>query len=56
MKWDILPLHSNVVKNITQTKLTVIEEGDKEKAILNDVQLDKMEYESDQDDAVNSPQ
>jgi sRNA-binding protein len=31
-------------------------EGEEEKAIANDVQLDEVEYVSDQDDAANSPQ
>jgi hypothetical protein len=51
VKWDTLPVQSNVIKNITCTKLTVIEEGEEEKAVPDDAQPDEMEYNSDQDDA-----
>jgi hypothetical protein len=56
VKKEIQPVDNNVVKNITQTKLTVIKEGDEEKAIPDNVQLAEVEYVSDQDDAGNSPQ
>ena len=51
VKWDILPVQSNVIKNITWTKLSVIEEGEEEKAVPDDAQLDEMEYDSDKEDA-----
>jgi hypothetical protein len=51
VKWDTLAVQSNVIKNITQTKLSIIEEGEEEKALLDDVQLDEMEYISDEDNA-----
>jgi hypothetical protein len=51
VKWDTLPMQSNVIKNITRRKLTIIEEGEEEKALPDDVQLDEMEYNSDEDDA-----
>jgi hypothetical protein len=38
---------SNVMKNITLTKLTVIEEGEEQKGILDDALLDEVEYDSD---------
>ncbi len=35
------------MKNITLTKLTVIEEGEEQKGILDDALLDEVEYDSD---------
>jgi hypothetical protein len=48
-KWDIRPTNNNVVNNITRTKLTVVEDGEKEKGIPDDALLDA-EYNSDNDD------
>jgi hypothetical protein len=50
-----LPVQSNVIKNITQTKLTVIKDREEERAIPNNAQLDEMEYNNDKD-AADGPQ
>ncbi len=44
-------MQSNVIKNITWTKLIVIKEWEEEKAVPDDAQLDEMEYDSDREDA-----
>jgi hypothetical protein len=55
VKWDILPVQSSAIKNITRTKLTVMDDGEEEKAIPDNAQLDEMEYDSDKD-AADGPQ
>ena len=50
VKWDILPVNQNIVKNITRTKLSVVEDGEEEKAIPDGTHLDDLEYDSDNDD------
>jgi hypothetical protein len=47
VKWDILPVNNNIIQNITRTKLTVVEDGEEEKAIADGILLDEVEYDSD---------
>jgi len=44
VKWDILPVNNNIIQNITRTKLTVVEDGEEEKAIADGILLDEVEY------------
>ena len=50
VKFDVLPLNQKIIHNITRTKLTVVEEGEEEKAIADGVLLDVVELHSDVDD------
>jgi hypothetical protein len=43
-KRDILPVNNNIIQNITRTKLTVVEDGEEEKAIADGILLDEVEY------------
>ena len=52
VKFDVLPVHQNVVQNITRTKLTVVEDGEEEKALQDNEQLDEVAYNS-ADDCAN---
>jgi hypothetical protein len=49
-KWDVLPINENIIKNITRTKLTVMEDGEEEKAIPDGTLLDDILYDSDKDE------
>jgi hypothetical protein len=50
VKWGILPTNNNAVNSITRTKLTVVEDGEEDKGILDDALLDDVEYNSDNND------
>jgi hypothetical protein len=56
VKWDTLPVDNNVISNITRTKLTVVEDGEEEKALPNNMQLDEVELNSDDDAAATTPE
>jgi hypothetical protein len=55
VKFDVLPIHQNIVHNITRTKLTVVDDGEEEKALQDNEQLDEVAYNSDatNDDAAS---
>jgi hypothetical protein len=46
VKW--MYYHNNVIKNITRTKLTVVEDGEEEKGLPDNVQLDEVSLDSDE--------
>ena len=48
VKWDVLPLINNVINNITRTKFTVVEDGEEEKGLPDNVQLDEVALDSDE--------
>jgi hypothetical protein len=50
VKWDVLPINENIIKNITRTKLTVVEDGEEEKANPDGTLLDDAFYDSDKDE------
>jgi hypothetical protein len=46
----VLSVHDNVIKNISRSKLTVVEEGEEEKPISENERLDDAEIMSDTDE------
>jgi hypothetical protein len=56
VKWGILPQNNNIVRNITRTKLTIVKDGEEEKAIEDGTLLDIVEYGSDNDENGDSPE
>jgi hypothetical protein len=49
VKWDVLPVNDNMINNISRSKLSVVEDGEEEKPINDNEQLDEVEVISDTD-------
>jgi hypothetical protein len=56
VKWNILPQNNNILRNITRTNLTIVKDGEEEKAIQDGMLLDIVEYDSDNDENGDSPE
>jgi hypothetical protein len=49
VKWYVLPVDDNVINNISRSKLTIVEDGEKERPINDNECLDEVEIISDTD-------
>jgi len=48
VKWDFLPESDNIINNISRSKLTVVVDGEEEKAPPDDAKLDDLTMEDDE--------
>lgn len=48
VKWDVLPESDNIINNISRSKLTVVADGEEEKALPDDAKLDDLTMEDDE--------